>query len=199
MLGFVRQIILLLFSWQFLTMALVWHHEKVKIQSTESTLTKHITNIGTHPENYFGTEFRDKSICSVTNRGLISRDYIQLPQYQKKQQNCNRSVTCPGQWKKGTPQTSSSNITPYPCFYLCVLSNLTWVSWFDFLNTCTWNKWELPTHLAGLVTFLYLLLPQNSVFLSICQFSFKRRATECSVSVKQMWHKSLGTSRRSKL
>lgn len=97
--GFVRQIILLLFSWQSLTMALVWHHEKVKIQSTESTLTKQITNIDTLPESYFGTEFRDKSICLVKT-GLTSHADIQLPQYQKKQ-NCYRSVTLPGHWKKG--------------------------------------------------------------------------------------------------
>lgn len=126
--GFVRQIILLLFSWQFLTMALVWHHEKVKIQSTESTLTKQITNIDTLPKSYFGTEFRGNIICSVTNRGLTSCDYIQLPQYQKKQKNCHRSVTLPGRCKKDILQTSPSNITPCLCFYLCVLSSLTGVS-----------------------------------------------------------------------
>lgn len=99
--GFVRQIILLLFSWQFLTVALAQPHEKVKIQSTESTLTKQFINIDTLPESYFGTEFRVKSICSVTNRGLTSCDYIQLPQYQKKQKNCHRSVTLPWTVKKG--------------------------------------------------------------------------------------------------
>lgn len=126
--GFVRQIILLLFSWQFLTVALVWHHEKVKIQSTENELTKKITNLDSLPESYFGTEFRDKSICSVTNRGLTSWDYLQLPQYQKKRKSCHRSVILPGQWKKDTLHISSSNMTPYPCFYLCVLTSLTWLS-----------------------------------------------------------------------
>lgn len=72
--GFIRQIILLLFSWQLLTVGLVQHHEKVNIQSTESAFMKHIKNIHTHPKSYFGTQFRDN--ISWVFSWLTSFDYI---------------------------------------------------------------------------------------------------------------------------
>lgn len=57
-------------------MALVWHHEKVNIQTTESALTKQVTNVHILPKSYFGTEFRVNIIYSVANTGLTSHDYI---------------------------------------------------------------------------------------------------------------------------
>lgn len=128
--GFIRQIILLLFSWQFLTMALVWHHEKVNTQSTENALTKQITSVHTLPKCYLGTEFRNNIICSVANRELTSFDYIQ----QTKRKLLQVSYA-PWTVPKQEPTDILLRDNPLFMAFLFVLSSLTWVIWTCFLST----------------------------------------------------------------